>query len=148
MTPGTEDDRLIIRRRFRATREELFAEWTDPEGMSSWMCPGTIESAEVSMELRVGGSLLIRMHEAGKTYEHRGRFVVIEPPVKLAFTWIAPATDMQPTLVTIEFFRVSQTESELVLTHEKLMRTEVQDQYRNGWSHILERLAGRLERQL
>ena len=140
MTLGPDDHSLVIRRRIAATPEELFDAWTDADGMRDWMCPGNIRSVEVRIEPRVGGSLLVIMHDAHKTYEHKGQFVIVERPSKLVFTWIAASTDMQPTLVTVEFLPISETESELVLTHERFPRKEPADQYRGGWSQIVARL--------
>jgi uncharacterized protein YndB with AHSA1/START domain len=138
--PDLDYHSLVIRRRIAATPEELFEAWTDADGMREWMCPGDIRRAEVRMELRVGGSLLVIMHDDEKAYEHKGQFTIIERPSKLAFTWIAAATDMQPTLVTVEFLPISKTESELVLTHERFPRKEPADRYRGGWSQIVARL--------
>jgi len=146
MSPGGPG-KVVIRRRMAATREELFDAWTDPESMRSWMCPGNIVSAEVKMDLRVGGSLLIVMRGPAETFEHRGQFTVVERPSKLAFTWIAKATDLRPTHVTVEFFEVTRTETDLVLTHEELARDEVRDQYQGGWNQIADRLAQYLERR-
>lgn len=140
MMPGPDDHSLVIRRRIAATPEELFDAWTDADGMRDWMCPGNIRSVEVRMEPRVGGSLLVIMHDADKTYEHKGQFTIVERPSKLAFTWIAASTDMQPTLVTVEILPIGETESELVLTHERFPRKEPADQYRGGWSQIVARL--------
>jgi len=137
MMARDDDNTLIIRRRIRATREELFAQWTDPESMRLWMCPGNIVSSEVHMDLRVGGSLLIIMRDLDKSYEHQGEFTVIEAPAKLAFTWIAAATELRPTLVTVEFNVINESETELVLTHEKLPGRHVTDQYRGGWGKIV-----------
>ena len=97
-------------------------------------------SVDVQMDLRVGGSLLIIMRGPDRSYEHRGEFTVIERPAKLAFTWIAAATDFRPTLVTVEFLVVSQSDTDLVLTHQQFPRTEVTDRYRGGWGQIVDRL--------
>jgi uncharacterized protein YndB with AHSA1/START domain len=140
MTAGGDIGKLVIRRRILATREELFDAWTDPESMRVWMCPGDIISADVTLDLRVGGSFLITMRTPTAAYEHRGEFTIIDRPSKLAFTWIARATDLRPTLVTVEFFEISETESELVLTHENFPRKEVRDQYQGGWGQIIDRL--------
>lgn len=140
MTADADARRVVIRRRIVATREELFDAWTDAEGMRSWMCPGNIVSVDVRMDLRVGGSLLIVMRDPDKTYEHRGEFTIVDRPAKLAFTWIAAATDMQPTLVTIEIFAYSASESDLVLTHENFPKKETGDLYRGGWDQIVGRL--------
>lgn len=136
---------LVIRRRLHATVEELFGEWTDPANMGAWMCPGDIVSTRVHMDLRVGGTLRIVMRDSERTFEHRGEFTLIEPPTKLAFTWIADATDQQTTLVTVEFIAISENETELVLTHRAFPRPEVRDRYRGGWAGILERLDRHLQ---
>jgi uncharacterized protein YndB with AHSA1/START domain len=140
MNAPAPGDKVVIRRRMEATPEELFDAWTDAAGMGSWMCPGDIRSTEVTLELRVGGVLLIVMRNAHESFEHRGRFTAIERPRKLAFTWIAAATEMKPTLVTVEFLPVSPTHSELVITHESLPSQSVRDQYNGGWASIAERL--------
>ena len=145
LAPG--EHTLVVRRRIAATPEELFDAWTDADGMRDWMCPGNIRSVEVRMEPRVGGSLLVIMRDPDKTYEHKGQFTIVDRPSKLAFTWIAAVTDMQPTLVTVEFVRTTERETELILTHERFPRKEVSDQYRDGWSQIVERLDAYLQAQ-
>jgi uncharacterized protein YndB with AHSA1/START domain len=145
MTNSDNDSKLVVRRRFAVSREELFEAWTNADTMGLWMCPGDVISAKVHMDLRVGGSLLILMKDGGKTYEHRGVFTVIDPPSTLAFTWIAAATDMRETLVTVEFRAIGDQETELVITHDKLPGSEVQDRYRSGWASLVEKLADYLQ---
>jgi uncharacterized protein YndB with AHSA1/START domain len=140
VTPDKRGGEVVIRRQIQATRQELFDAWTDPEGMREWMCPGNIATAEVQMDLRVGGQLVIVMRGPTESFEHRGEFTIIDRPRKLAFTWIAKSTDLHPTLVTVEFFEVTATESELVLTHLEIPRKEVSDQYQGGWKQIVGRL--------
>jgi uncharacterized protein YndB with AHSA1/START domain len=120
MTPPSDPNKVVIRRRLRASPEELFDAWTDAEGMRAWMCPGQILSVEVRMEAHVGGALLVVMRDANRTYEHRG--------------------DQQPTVVTVEFLPINESDTELVLTHERFPREEVSEQYRGGWGQILDRL--------
>ena len=88
----------------------------------------------------MGGQLVIVMRGPTESFEHRGEFTIIDRPRKLAFTWIAKSTDLHPTLVTVEFFEVTATESELVLTHLEIPRKEVSDQYQGGWKQIVGRL--------
>jgi uncharacterized protein YndB with AHSA1/START domain len=146
MTSDADSGKVVVRRRIAATREELFAEWTDPESMRVWMCPGDVVSAEVRLDPRVGGSFHIIMRSPTQVFEHRGEFTVVDRPSKLAFTWIAVATDLLPTLVTVEFFEASENETELVLTHECFPRKEVRDRYEGGWSQIVTRLEEHLKR--
>jgi len=144
MSTAGAGGKLVIRRRIAATREELFDAWTDPESMRLWMCPGDIVSSDVEMDLRVGGTFRINMRGPRESYEHGGEFIVIERPSKLAFTWIARATDEQTTLVTVEFFEAGRAFTELVLTHERFPRKEVRARYETGWGQIVDRLGRHL----
>jgi uncharacterized protein YndB with AHSA1/START domain len=54
-TAGEAYNRVVIRRMLPATREEVFAAWTDPESIAQWMCPGDVTRAEAQLDVRVGG---------------------------------------------------------------------------------------------
>ncbi len=133
---------VVVRRRIAASPEELFDAWTDPEGMREWMCPGDVVSAEVHMDLRVGGSLLIIMRSPTQTHEHRCKLTALDRPRKIAFSWTAG--NMPETHVTLEFMAVSATETELVLTHEGIPEKDIADRYQGGWGKI----AALLEQQM
>jgi uncharacterized protein YndB with AHSA1/START domain len=141
-----DQNKVVVRRRIAATREELFDAWIDPEGMREWMCPGDVISAEVRLEPRVGGSLFILMKAPTQTHEHTGQFRVVERPSKLSFTWTASNVDGQVTLVTVEFHKVSESQTELVLTHELIPRKDVSDRYQSGWAKIVDHLEKYLQR--
>ena len=141
-------DRISIRRRIAATREELFDAWTDPGSLGEWMCPGEIRSAEVvQLEARPGGRLLILLHGAGQTFRHSGEFRVVERPSRLVMTWISEATRGMETLVTVEFIEVAPDVTDLLLTHEGIPDVPVVEQYRGGWGQILDRMEARLPRR-
>lgn len=144
MTESGDTGTLVIRRRIPATREELFDAWTDPDGMRQWMCPGDIIASDVEMDLRVGGAFLITMRTPTAAFEHRGEFTIIDRPSKLAFTWMAKATDWRPTVVTVEFLKIGEAETEMVLKHENFPAKESRDQYEGGWGQIFDRLQHRL----
>jgi uncharacterized protein YndB with AHSA1/START domain len=137
-------NKLVIRKIIPVPREKVFAAWLDPEGMRGWMCPGSCRSAEVEIDARVGGKFRILMKSEEKDYDHTGEYVVIDPPSKLAFTWISEGTDHQATLVTVELFDRGK-ECELVLTHERFPRPEKVEPHRQGWGSIVEKLAAHLE---
>jgi uncharacterized protein YndB with AHSA1/START domain len=136
----SQENKVVVRRRIRATREELFDAWTDAEGMGEWMRPGDAISATVRLDPRVGGALHFVIQSPTQTYEHTGEFRVVDWPSKLAFTWTAQAMDGEITLVTVEFIEVSRTETELILTHERIPRKEVSDRYQSGWTKIVDTL--------
>ena len=140
MTPGEQGHRVVVRRVIAATREELFDAWLDEEGMREWMCPGETISSEVHLEPRVGGRLLIVMKTPTESYEHTGEFQVIERPTKLAFTFRRPDFGDKTSIVTIEFSRISDQQTELKLTHELLPQDQIAERYESGWSRIMELL--------
>lgn len=136
-----DEQKLVIRRVFNATREELFAAWTDPVGMETWMCPGPdITTKVVEMDLRIGGALCLDMESPHGISRHTGTFCEISPPTRLAFTWRSTATNHRDTLVTIELYEQSRG-TELVLTHSDLPNQATMAAYRGGWENVLKELA-------
>jgi uncharacterized protein YndB with AHSA1/START domain len=139
-------DRLVVRKVIPASREDVFAAWVDPESIRHWMCPGDATTAEAQVDPRVGGAFRIVMKAPTRDYEHTGEYLVVDPPSKLAFTWISEGTDYQPTLVTVELFGRGD-QCELVLTHERLPNPDAVRRHKGGWSQIVERLAAHFPRR-
>jgi uncharacterized protein YndB with AHSA1/START domain len=136
-----EENKLVVRKVIPASREEVFAAWTDPESMKQWMCPGDVLTNEAKLDVRVGGSYRIVMKSKDKDHDHSGIYQVVDPPSKLVFTWITAGTDQQhATLVTVELFARGH-DTELVLTHERFPNSEHVQRYKGGWTTIAEKLA-------
>jgi len=142
-TAGEAYNRVVIRRMLPATREEVFAAWTDPESMAHWMCPGDVTRAEAHLDVRVGGSYRILMKGKSQDYDHTGEYQVVEPPSKLVFTWTSKGTGDETTLVTVEIFERGK-HSELVLTHERFPTPEHAKRHEGGWGQIADKLAAYL----
>ncbi len=141
-TPHAQrEDTLVIRKILPVPRERVFAAWTDAKGMERWMCPGDITRSEVTLDVRVGGKFRILMKGPKQDYDHTGEFQVVDPPSKLAFTWISAGTDHQTTLVTVELIERGSNECELVLTHERFPRPDAVANHTRGWSEIVDHLA-------
>ena len=135
--------RIVARRRMPAPREIVYRAWIDPGGMREWMCPGDVVSAEVVLDVRVGGSFRIVMKSNNQVHEHTGIYQVVEPPAKLAFTWSAVENPGEITLVTVEFIPHGD-ESELVITHERFTNPDLAQRYETGWGTIAKKFAGYL----
>jgi uncharacterized protein YndB with AHSA1/START domain len=78
------------------------------------------------------------MVQGQERFEHTGEYLILEPPARLAFTWISQATDHRRTEVTIEFLERSSG-TELVLTHRRLPGAQVES-HRSGWTDVLRNL--------
>jgi uncharacterized protein YndB with AHSA1/START domain len=129
---------LVVRRLVPIPRERVFAAWLDPASLAQWMCPGDVRRAIVEIDARVGGTFRIVMKHADEDGEHRGEYLVIEPPSLLSFTWLSANTDLVPTIVTVEFLERG-IGTELILTHRRLPPAQV-GSHRRGWAEILVKL--------
>ena len=96
-------DVLVVRRRYPVPRERVFAAWLDPATLEQFMCPGAVNGVRAEVEARVGGKYRIMMQKPDGDVEHRGEYLVIEPPSLLSFTWISASTEWRTTAVTVEF---------------------------------------------
>lgn len=132
--------RIVVRRRMPAPRDVVYEAWTEPAGISEWMCPGDVVSAEATLDVRVGGSFRIIMRSEKEVHEHVGTYRVVEPPAKLSFTWSGGNAGSEITLVTVEFVaRGNQTE--LVITHEGFSKSDLAQRYEMGWGTIARKFA-------
>jgi uncharacterized protein YndB with AHSA1/START domain len=130
-----QGEELVVRRVLPVERERVFAAWLDPASLATWMRPGGMTGALVELDPRVGGRFRILMQRDQDAYEHQGEYLAIEPPSLLSFTWISSATDLRPTVVTVELHE-RDGGTELVLTHRRLPAERV-DAHRRGWTDIV-----------
>jgi uncharacterized protein YndB with AHSA1/START domain len=142
MNAATTDDlasaAVVVRRTIAASAEDLFDAWLDPQALAQWMRPGTIESTVAHVEPRVGGAYEITMQSASGPIRHQGVYRCIERPRRLVFTWISPPTELQETLVTVDFIPAGKR-TEVIVTHEQLPES-AKAAHRKGWTSGLEHL--------
>ena len=131
------NDKLVIRKLIPASREEVFDTWGDAAGMRAWMCPGDVISAEAQIDFRQGGSYRILMKSPKQDHDHTGKYLAVERPSKLSFTWDTKGVDVAD--------RGGKTE--LTLTHERFPSAELLARYKGGWSRIADLLAEHLEQR-
>lgn len=129
-----------VRRRIAAPAQALFDAWLDPESIAAWMRPFDTVRTQAQADPVAGGSYRIDMHQPdGGVVVHVGKYVEIERPHRLVFTWSSPATQHRDSLVTIEFVE-SAGATEVSLTHEQLPEYMAQAHV-GGWTSALEKLA-------
>lgn len=138
-SPAHEPDAVKVDRRLPATPEEVFDAWTDPESLKLFMVPHSVLRARVQADVRVGGEFQIVMeHETDET-DHRGKYVEIDRPRKLSFTWRSKYTDNRDSLVTL-YFTPDGEETRILLVHEKLPSATARQQHNDGWSSVIDHL--------
>lgn len=131
---------LVLRRRFRAPREQVFRAWTVPEALVKWWGPGGFTVPLCEMDVREGGAWRTCMRSPdGNDYCVGGVYREIARPQRLVFTWAWEQGDPagHETLVTVEFNEVADG-TEIVLTHSGFASAEQRDQHNQGWSSSLD----------
>lgn len=137
---------LEFTRVFDAPRSEVYRAFIEPEAIRAWWGPKGWVTPEVEMNLQVGGRYRfgMRAETGGELMFVRGRYVVVDPPAKLVFTyvwegggegerWREHSLIELETLVTLEF--VDQGDrTEVRLRHEGFATAQGRDLHRFGWS--------------
>jgi uncharacterized protein YndB with AHSA1/START domain len=146
----TEHPTLTMERTFDAPAERVFDAFTSEEVLRRWFHAGhDWETPEASIDLRVGGELRLVMrnpHE-GENYGARGRYTEIDPPRKLAFTWLWDEDlerDQVEQLIEIEF-RESDGRTTMRFIHRDLWDEEEVRSHEGGWTNAFDNLQREVE---
>ena len=80
-------------------------------------------------------------HE-GRTWPHYGRFVLIERPHQVQYTWVSEATKGVESVVVVTF-QPRGDQTEVTLRHSGVPNDEMGHQHQEGWTWVLSMLAER-----
>ncbi len=133
---------LVVQRKIKASPERLFDAWTKPELMQQWFHAGQKMTTPVAeADLKVGGPWRVVMRgESGKEYPTNGKYLVIDRPNKLVFTWHPMEQADFETTVTLRFKKVSEEFTEMTLTHEGLRDQDWYKRHNEGWVACVDNL--------
>jgi uncharacterized protein YndB with AHSA1/START domain len=137
---------LRIERTFRAPAERVFDAWTSEEVMRRWwQAERDWETASAEVDLRIGGAVRVVMRDPAKDVEHGGggTYTEIEPPTRLAFTWIWD-DDTRRTLIEIDFAETDGVTT-VTFTHSGLWDEQAVRSHEYGWGNILDSLGRTLQ---
>lgn len=135
-----------------ARRERIFAALTDPGRLARWWGPSGFTTPRIDVDARVGGSYRFTMKPPdGEPFHLAGRYLEIEPPCRLAFTfrWEEPTADDRETVVTLSLAgRVDETDETRVSLSQGMFATEERRTlHRNGWMESFVKLTALLQRE-
>ena len=137
-TPSTF--RLVVNRRFPASAERVFDAFLDPAKAAKFMFAtptGTMIRAEI--DPRIGGTFLFVDRRGDVDADHAGEYVEIVRPRRLVFTFRAPASSTESSLVEIDIIPTGADACDLTLTHTMDPKwKEMSDKVANGWTMILD----------
>ena len=126
---------LRMTRTYQAPAERVFDAWTSEEVLRRWFHAGhDWGTPEAQVDLRVGGSVRVVMYDPGEGAEYGGggEYTVVDPPRRLAFTWV---WDHEPheTLIEIEFEEADGATT-VHFTHSGLWSEEAMRDHEDGWT--------------
>ena len=90
----------------------------------------------------VDGLFYLAASHEGRTWPHYGRFVQIERPHKVEYTWVSEATKGVESVVSVTF-EARGDETEVTLRHTGVPDDEMGHQHKDGWTWVLSMLAER-----
>ncbi len=147
MNETDEGHTLNMTRRFAASRERVYAAWTERELVSQWFGPETVTCKIHEWDARPGGEYSLTMHHAdGDETPLSGVFQEMSPPERLVYTWTwggeGPMAGRE-TLLTLEFEEAGN-ETVLHLSHSLLPTENAAEMHGKGWSSSLDSLEAAL----
>jgi len=117
--------------------------FTDPDELAKWFGPEGFSVGSLDSDPRVGGTYRIEMQPPeGDPFYLGGEFREVDPPGRLAFTFVyeEPDPDDVETLVELSF-RDRGDSTEVAFTQGRF-KTEARRQlHRDGWRDSFDRLA-------
>ncbi|MEU7783523.1 MULTISPECIES: SRPBCC domain-containing protein [unclassified Amycolatopsis] len=135
---------LTITRVFDAPRELVFAAWTDPDQLASWLGPHGYTGCAVTLATRPGGAwrACIRSPEGDEHWMH-GTYREITAPERLVFTftWDTEGDLRAETLVTIDFADLDG-KTEMTFVQAGFPAAADRDDHHGGWTSSFDDLAG------
>ncbi|MEO6847652.1 MAG: SRPBCC domain-containing protein [Chthoniobacterales bacterium] len=151
MTTTPTVEKLSISRTFAATRDRVFAAWTDPDQAKQWFGPEGCNLVDLQIDFRVGGKYRFVVEapsceEANSPIEKMivgGEYREITPPSRLVYTWQWEDDEAyvnHETLITIDFIAKGDS-TEIRLTHENLPSELSRGRHEYGWNGCLDKFA-------
>jgi uncharacterized protein YndB with AHSA1/START domain len=133
---------LELRRVLPVPPEAAFAAFSEADELAQWWGPRGFTIPSVNFRPRVGATYRIGMKPLeGESFYLFGEFRVVEPPRRLAYTfvWEPPHPEDTETLVDLSFRGVDGA-TEVALTQEEFKTEERRALHRDGWTETLDKL--------
>lgn len=123
---------FTLERTYAVAPERVYAHFTEPELMARWFCPNPAQPTSCELDVRPGGSWRVVMGD----WVVGGRYLEVEPPTTLVFTFDWDHDDDPPTTVTVRITSAGDR-TLLVLAHEE---ADADGGHEQGWALSLARL--------
>lgn len=129
---------LTLTRTVSAPPEAIWDVWMDPTSPGGpWF-----GSARVVLDPKVDGLFYSLILHEGRDWAHYGRFVTLERPRRIAYTWVSEGTRGLESVVSLELVPEGGR-TRVVLTHTGVPDDAFGRQHGDGWAYVLGAIAER-----
>ncbi len=126
---------ITIDRLIDATPEEIYEVWLDKNSPASpWFgVPKVILNPQVD-------GLFYSMYQVEDIeIAHYGRFITLEKPHKIQYTWVSEATHGKESLLTVTL-KPKDGKTEVFINNNNIPDDEGGKQHLNAWSYVISRM--------
>ncbi len=130
---------VTVTRTIPAPAERVFDAWMDPK------CPGGpwFGAQQLILNPVVEGLYYWAVNHEGRVWPHYGRFLKIERPRVVEYTWMSEGTKGLESVVAVTF-EARGKETEVTLRHSGVPDDEMGRGHQGGWTWILSALAEKM----
>ena len=127
---------VSVARAIPASAEKVFDVWIDPKSPGGpWF-----GSDRVILNPVVDGLFYLAVKHEGRTWPHYGRFLQIDRPRVIEYTWMSEGTKGAESIVTVTMEPRGE-HTEVTLRHSGVPDDEMGHKHRDGWAWVLSALA-------
>jgi uncharacterized protein YndB with AHSA1/START domain len=129
---------ITVARAIPAPAEQVFDVWMDAKSPGGpWF-----GSERTIMNPVVDGLFYLAVGHEGRTWPHYGRFLGIDRPRRVEYTWVSEATKGVESIVAVSFESHGE-QTEVTLRHTGVPDDDMGRQHKEGWTWLLSSVAER-----
>lgn len=127
---------ITVTRTIPAPAEKVFDVWIDPKSPGGpWF-----GADRVILNPVLDGLFYLAAKHQGRTWPHYGRFLEIDRPRRIEYTWMSEGTKGSESIVTLTF-EPHGNDTEVTLRHSGVPDDETGLKHKDGWAWVLDMLA-------
>jgi uncharacterized protein YndB with AHSA1/START domain len=138
----SDDTTLVIKREFQASPERIYEAWTNPEILQRWWGPEGVDIPDVTLDVREGGNWTTTM-KSDRFGERivRGKYVTLEPPTRLVFTWGWVDNGKRGHETEVEILLIkADAKTTMILTQKVFPAVGDRDSHGFGWNSSFDKM--------
>lgn len=136
----TLEPTLEVRRTIRATRQQVFDAWTQPEALMRWHAPAPLTVDRTDVDLRPGGHWRVQMRQPdGVVHVVGGVYREIDPPREILYSWAWEGGTFANSIVSVEFVDRG-AETDVIVQQVGLPTDDELAKHEHGWIACFDRL--------